>query len=272
MTMNSASGSLRTAAKKAVVNEDRHFVTALARGLEVLACFPSGESQLGNQELAERCKLPKSTVSRLTMTLTRLGYLIQVPDTGRYRLGMATLALGTAMMSRMDVRQIARPLMQELAAFAGASVSLGTRDRLSMIYVEHCRAQTTLTVSTDVGSRFPFATSAMGRAYLATVEEEERSAIVLALRAQGEGDWPGIQAAIERATQDHDQLGVTCSFGDWQKDVNGIGRAFRPGGGLPRMAISCTGPSSRLSRDFLLDKVRPRLIELTQRVEALLPR
>jgi len=97
---------------------DRHFVTALARGLEVLACFTSGEVQLGNQQLAERCKLPKSTVSRLTMTLTRLGYLIQVPDTGRYRLGMATLALGTAMMSRLDVRQVARPLMQELAAFA----------------------------------------------------------------------------------------------------------------------------------------------------------
>ena len=129
----------RSSQSQKPTKEDRHFVTALARGLQVLACFRSGDSQLGNQELAERCGLPKSTVSRLTMTLTRLGYLIQTPDTGRYRLGMATLSLGSAMLSRLDLRQVARPLMQELAAFSGASVSLGARDRLSMIYIEHCR-------------------------------------------------------------------------------------------------------------------------------------
>lgn len=252
-------------------SDDRHFVTALARGLEVLACFPSGEAQLGNQQLAAACKLPKSTVSRLTMTLTRLGYLIQVPDTGRYRLGMATLALGTAMMSRLNVRQVARPLMQELAAFAGASVSLGVRERLSIIYIEHCRAQTALAVSSDVGSRFPLATSAMGRAYLAVAEDTERAGILLALRAQGGDDWASTLAGIEKAAQDHRKLGVTCSFGDWHSDVNGIGRAFNPGGGLPPMAISCTGPASRLMKDFLLQEVRPRLIDITQRIEATLP-
>ena len=95
--------------------EDRHFVTALARGLEVLSCFRSGDKALGNQEIAQRCRLPKSTVSRLTSTLTKLGYLIQVEESGKYRLGTATLSLGSAMLARLDVRQIARPMMQELA-------------------------------------------------------------------------------------------------------------------------------------------------------------
>ena len=95
--------------------EDRHFVTALARGLQVLACFRSDDKALGNLEIAERCELPKSTVSRLTGTLTRLGYLYQVKASGKYRLGSATLSLGTTMLRRLDVRQIARPLMQELA-------------------------------------------------------------------------------------------------------------------------------------------------------------
>ncbi|MGE8488690.1 MAG: helix-turn-helix domain-containing protein, partial [Paraburkholderia nemoris] len=62
--------------------DDRHFVTALARGLEVLACFRSGDKSLSNQELALRCKLPKSTVSRLTHTLTLLGYLIHLKESG----------------------------------------------------------------------------------------------------------------------------------------------------------------------------------------------
>ena len=252
--------------------EDRHFVTALARGLQVLACFRSGDSQLGNQELAERCGLPKSTVSRLTMTLTRLGYLIQMPDTGRYRLGMATLSLGSAMLSRLDLRQVARPLMQELAAFSGASVSLGARERLSMIYIEHCRGPAALTLSMDVGARIPLATSAMGRAYLAVIDEAQRGEILAQVQQHDAAAWPKLRAGIERAVKDHAKLGVTCSFGDWQKDVNGIARAFQPGGGLPPMAISCGGAASGLSKDFLLGEVRPRLIELTQRLEATLPR
>lgn len=262
----------RPAPAPAAAKEDRHFVTALARGLQVLACFRTGEAQLGNQELAERCRLPKSTVSRLTMTLTRLGYLIHVPDTGRYRLGMATLSLGSAMLSRLDVRQVARPLMQELAAFSGASVSLGARDRYSMIYIEHCRGPSALTLSMDVGARIPLATSAIGRAYLAVITEAERREVMAQVEEHDESAWPKVRAGIERAVKDHAKLGVTCSFGDWQKDVNGIARAFDPGGGLPPMALSCGGPATSLTKEFLLQEVRPRLIELTTRLEVALPR
>ena len=52
--------------KPPVIKTDRHFVTALARGLEVLASFRHGDRMLGNQELSKRCGLAKSTVSRLT--------------------------------------------------------------------------------------------------------------------------------------------------------------------------------------------------------------
>ena len=159
------------AVEKAAGKEDRHFVTALARGLSVLSCFSSGEKMLGNLDIAKRCKLPKSTVSRLTYTLTRLGYLVSVDETGKYRLGTSTLALGSAMLARLDVRDLARPLMQELADFSRSMVSLGSRDRLSMIYVGNARSSAALTLSLDIGSRIPIATTAMGRAYLAMIPE-----------------------------------------------------------------------------------------------------
>jgi DNA-binding IclR family transcriptional regulator len=252
--------------------EDRHFVTALARGLQVLACFRSGDTQLGNQELAALCALPKSTVSRLTGTLVRLGYLIQVPDSGRYRLGIATLALGSAMLSRLDLRQLARPLMQDLAAFSGASVSLGARDRFSMIYVEHARGPGALTLSMDVGARIPLATSAIGRAHLAALGDDERQAVLAELKAHDKAAWPQLKAGIDRALADHARLGITCSFGDWQKDVNGIACALHPGGGLPPMAISVGGPASSLGRERLLKDIRPRLLDMARRLEASLPR
>ena len=252
--------------------DDRQFVTALARGLEVLSSFRARDKALGNLDIAQRCKLPKSTVSRLTYTLTRLGYLTLDEDSGKYRLGTATLSLGSTVLARMDIRQIARPLMQELADASKAMVSLGTRDRLSLIYVENCRSASALTLSLDVGSRIPIATTAMGRAYLAVAGERERASIFEDLAALDERAWPALKRAINSALDDYQTLGVACSFGDWQPDVNAIAVGINPGGGMPLMAINCGGPAFQLSPDLLLQDVRPRLIALARQLESLVTR
>ena len=237
---------------------DRHFVTALARGLEILACFRHGDRMLGNQDLARRCRLPKSTVSRLTHTLTRLGYLVYVAESAKYSLGTATLSLGSAMLARLDIRKFAHPLMQRLAESSQCMVSLGTRDRLSMLYVDAVRGSSAVTLSLDMGARIQIATSAMGRAYLTAVSIQERGEILDRLHeVVPAARWPALAGGVERALQDIRELGVCASFGDWQKDVNAIAAPVRPGGGLPPMAINCGAPAYIASREFLLDKVRP---------------
>lgn len=250
------------------IKEDRHFVTALSRGLEVLACFKSGQKLLGNMEIAQRCHLPKSTVSRLTYTLTKLGYLSYVEEFSKYRLGSATLALGSSMLSNLDIRMIARPLMQELADYSQAMVSLASRDRLSMIYIENARSSSALTLSLDVGSRIPLATSAIGRAYLAIASEAERNSVYQDLREAEPKHAAKIIQAIEKSIHEYQELGCACSFGDWQKDVNAIAVPFRPGNGMPIMSINCGGPAFNLSPEFLLEKVRPKLLVLVQRLQS----
>jgi DNA-binding IclR family transcriptional regulator len=249
------------------IKEDRHFVTALARGLELLACFRSGDKLLGNQELAERSKLPKSTVSRLTYTLTKLGYLQYDEHLGKYRLGTATLALGSAMLSKLDIRQLARPMMLELANFSNAMVSLGMRDRLSMIYVENCRSQAALTLSLDVGARIPIATTAMGRAYLAAAPERERNEIFERVRELDEVAWPDIRDKAQRSIDQYQELGCCTSFGEWQPDVNAIAVAFRSSEGGALLSINCGGPAFNLSPEFLLQEVRPRLLEIVRQLQ-----
>jgi DNA-binding IclR family transcriptional regulator len=249
---------------------DRHFVTALARGLEVLSAFRSRDRLLGNQELARRSGLPKSTISRLTYTLTRLGYLEHAQDASGaagYRLGSAVLALGSTMLARMDMRAVARPLMQELADQSQAMVSLGMRDRLSMIYVENCRSESALTLSLDVGSRIPVATTAMGRAYLAACSPSERGDLLKRVQEKQPEQWPQIAEGVERALEEHDRLGCCTSFGGWQKDVNAVAIAFRPPTGRSIMAINCGGPSFKLAPEFLLGEVRPHLLELRERLQ-----
>ena len=242
-------------------------MTALARGLDVLACFRSGDALLGNGELAERCGLPKSTVSRLAQTLARLGYLRHVDDVAKYRLGGSTLALGSAMLSGMAIRQLARPMMQEVADFSQAVVALGVRVGLGIIYIEVCRNNAALTLTLDVGSRLPLATTAIGRAYLAAANEEEQQDLLKQLRADDESTWPRRKRALEAAFEQHRKTGCCSSFGEWQPDVNGVAIGFHPAGGLPAMALNCGGPSFRLSRDFLLGEVRPRLASVVRRLE-----
>lgn len=247
--------------------DDRHFVTALARGLEVLACFRSGDGTLSNQEIAQQCRLPKSTVSRLTSTLTRLGYLTIDESSGKYQLGIATLALGVGMLAKLDIRQMARPLMQEVADFAQGSVTLAVRDRLSMLYIENCRSRSALTLSLDVGSRVPIATSAIGRAYLAEATDSERREIIDRISELDPQTGEAILKGLEQALRDYDRYGCACSFQDWNPNVNAVAIGLRLGGRFPLMALNCGGPAFQLSPDFLLKEVKPRLDDIANRLK-----
>jgi DNA-binding IclR family transcriptional regulator len=251
--------------------EDRHFVTALARGLDVLSVYRPHDGVLGNMELARRSALPKSTVSRLTYTLTKLGYLEQAADgaggTG-YRLGSRVLALGSTLLQRLDVRALARPLMQELADRSRAMVALGTPDRKSMIYIETCRGEATVTLRLNVGSCIPMASTAMGRAHLAICSEGERAELMRRFRESDPLRWPAVEQGILSALDMHRRHGCCTSFAEWQSDVNAIAVAFRIAG-QPPMAISCGGLARKLSAQYLLEDVRPAMLKVVERLERL---
>lgn len=251
--------------------KDRQFVTALARGLEVLRSFTPREGFLGNQEIAARTGLPKPTVSRLAYTLTKLGYLSYSERLGKYQLGTGVLALGYSALANMGVRQVARPFMQELAEHAGVATSLGSRDRLNMVYVEHCYPSATVTLRLDVGSQIPIATTAMGRALLAALPESERQYLLDHIANRDRERWPRLKPGIEQALKDYRRYGFTLSIGDWQPDVYAVGVPIIPPDGNI-LAFNCGGPSFLLDRDKLIRDVGPRLVNLARNVEAALRR
>ena len=89
-------------------------------------------------------------------------------------------------------------------------------------------------------------------------------------QARNAATWPDLQRQVEQAQHDYRTLGVATSFGEWQKNVNAIARALDPGGGLPPMVLNCGGPSFKLTPEYLLQEVRPRLIDVVARIEGLL--
>src|SRR5580692_2272057 len=174
------------------VATDRSFVVALSRGLDVLRAFRPNDGMLGNQEIAARTNLPKPTVSRLTYTLTKLGYLTPVPRFEKYQLAPAAMALGYAALANLGVRHLSEPFREEVMR------EVGGRDRTSMIYFGQSRGMT-LGVQLDVGSRIPIATTAMGRAYVWALPEEERASLLRELRDRYGSRWPRMREGIERA-------------------------------------------------------------------------
>src|SRR5256885_7177377 len=99
------------------------------------------------------------------------------------------------MLSGMGIRLLARPMMQEVADFSQAVVALGLRVGLGIIYIEVCRNQAAMSLSLDVGSRLPLATTAIGRAYIAGCSQAEREEILHQLRASDEASWPRLKRA-----------------------------------------------------------------------------
>jgi DNA-binding IclR family transcriptional regulator len=247
---------------------DRNFVTALARGLDVLRCFSRNVAALGPTEVAQKSGLPKSTVTRLIHTLTKLDYLTYIQDSGKYRLGPAMLMLNTVPREQIDVREIARPLMQELASATGAQVALGVRDQLSILYLESFRGQSLVTLNLGIGSRIPLAITAGGRAYLAGLPSNERADLLERIRRLDEHAWLTIEPRIEAALKEYAETGCCSSIGDWVRQVNGIAAPLAPGLAAPPMVISIAGVADLYPAEKMYTEMRPKLLNLVRTIEA----
>jgi DNA-binding IclR family transcriptional regulator len=246
---------------------DRQFVTALARGLEVLRAFEPQNGPLGNQEIAARTGLPKPTISRITHTLTELGYLEHLPRLAKYRIGLSVLALGHACIGAAALRTVAHPHMQELASYANAAVALGGRDRLSMIYLDVCRGSHTAAFTLDAGARVPIERTAMGYAYLWALPSAERQFLLNAICDSTGPQWSTVKRQLFTAFKALDRTGFCIAQGTYERSLNGVGAPLTLQNGGELRAVSCSGPAYQLTAKRLQDDVGPRLLAMAHQVQ-----
>src|ERR1700723_1075168 len=267
-TRSAARQAMKRPGKKAAT--DRSFVVAFSRGLDVLRAFRPNDGLLGNQEIAARTNLPKPTVSRLTYTLTRLGYLTPLPRFEKYQLAPSAMALGYAALANLGVRHLSEPYREEVMRETGGAVAVGGRDRLSMIYFGQSRNGLTLGVQLDVGSRIPIATTAMGRAYIWALPGDERATLLRELREHYGSRWPKLRDGIERAGETVAKHGFAISAGDWHDDIHAVGVALKLNDGTGPYAFNCGAPAFRFTEDRRRNDIGPRLMAMAKNLEALL--
>ena len=252
---------------------DRQFATTLSRGLQVLAGFTAAEPILTNKDIAERTGLPRPTVSRLTYTLTRMGYLQHHPHLGKYgkyELGSAVLSLAYPLLANLSVRQVARLPMKELADYARGWVSLGIRERLSMVYIETARSHGLRNFKRDIGQTFPIANSAMGRAYLAALPAREREAMINQLQVKTPELWNAYSAQVERSLQDYIERGFCLGQGDYDPNTHTVAVPMRRPGLNQVMVFNCAVRVENLVPGALEADLGPRLAQMVRSIEGAL--
>jgi DNA-binding IclR family transcriptional regulator len=179
------------------------------------------------------------------------------------------MALGYAALANLGVRHLSEPYREELMRETGGAVAVGGRDRLSMIYFGQSRGMT-IGVQLDVGSRIPIATTAMGRAYLWALGEEERNALLRDLREYYGARWAKMRDGVELAGETMAKYGFVISAGEWHDDIAAVGVALKLNDGTGPYAFNCGAPAFRFTEDRLRNDIGPRLVAMVKNIEAAL--
>ena len=244
------------------------FATTLARGLSLVEAFGPDDVWLGNAELARRTGLSKPTVSRLSATLIELGYLTRNVD-GTFRPGVRLLALAYPVLRGLTIRQVARPLMMEVAREVRGAVSIGTLDRLSLVYIETARSADPHPLSPDVGNHAPLVQSAIGRALLAQLDETTRKQVLERARLESPALWKIHHAKVAASLQDCARQGFCLSFGDHNPNIHAVGVPLLTLADGTALALNCGIPAYRLGPGQLEHDVAPRAVALAAGIRAL---
>jgi DNA-binding IclR family transcriptional regulator len=240
---------------------DRSFVAAVSRGIDVMTVFEGADVWLGNAEIAAASGLAKTTVSRITSTLTQLGYLRYSRSRRQYRLGVAVLSLGFSALADLDVRRLARGPMQDLANTFSGAVGLFARDGYEVMQLESCHSVTSvLSLRLNEGQGVPLLDTAFGQALLWGLPEAERSSVLRQLES-GAGPQPiGIRQMLGHAFSSLRSDGFCITYGRWQRDVNTIGVPLAPRGFGQPLALGFTCLVGRPGRTVLQARIAPRLV------------
>jgi DNA-binding IclR family transcriptional regulator len=149
------------------VQEAGRPVAAVERAVALLDVLADGSGPRGVNELARALGVNASTASRLLGTLARSGLVERDPGSGRYRLGLRLAYWGSAAVAGRDLRELARPLLTELAATSGETATLSLAAGTEAVTADHVASSQTVLSQARVGRASVGHATAVGKVLLA---------------------------------------------------------------------------------------------------------
>ena len=155
-----------------------YFAPSVKRAFEILKLVSTSKDGVGISEIARGLDIAKSTVHGMTSALEEVGVVLRDPVTKRYTLGFTLFELGKNAYSQIDLKDLARPVAEELMERTNASVFLGVLNGDHVTVLDVVVPRTELKITAPIGTTLPLLAGAVGKVFLSRVDEEEVRRII----------------------------------------------------------------------------------------------
>jgi DNA-binding IclR family transcriptional regulator len=227
----------------------RYNITALHRGLKLLALVGEAQKPLAAGEIARLSNLHASTVHRFLVNLESAGFLRREDSTGRYQLGPACVSLGRAALDRLDVHRVSLPHLQELNRLTRETVHLTVRQDLTAVYVEKLESPEPLRIFSQVGAAVPLHCTGVGKVLLAYAKVEDLKTLLprLVLTRSTPNSITSLQE-LEAELSRVRRQGYAMDMEEYENHIRCIAAPLWDHAGQVKAAFSVTGPATRMTR------------------------
>lgn len=227
-------------AKKGANNQG---VQVIARAADILRVLKNDNEGLSLGRIAERVSLPRSTVQRIINALLAERLVMAASAEGGLRLGPEIQALAAA--GRINVAELIHPFLTDLAKETGETVDLSIFRDDHVLFVDQVVGSQRLRTVSAVGEAFPMTTTAIGKASLALLNEEE-AATIAARELRQSGDAAKTLSQVIAELEDIRVSGVALDLDEHTDGISAVAMAFRDPAGMI-YSISVPVPSHRFA-------------------------
>jgi DNA-binding IclR family transcriptional regulator len=153
----------------------KYLAPSVKKAFDILKLISSSREGMGLNEIARALNIAKSTAHGITSVLEDVGAVTRDTSTKRYELGLTLFELGRQAYSQIDLREIAKPVMEELMEKVQETVFLGslTGDRKSILVLEVVECRHDFKITFSVGSTLPIFAAAPGKVLLSFMDKDE---------------------------------------------------------------------------------------------------
>ena len=245
-------------------------IQVVSRAFDVLRCFEGHEARLGNLEISSRCGLPRSTVSRLTHTLTRMGQLVYLPNDQKYRIGPSAVAMSTSLLRGLQLRNLIRLRLQDVADDVPGTIGFVVPDRFHLVYLEYARAPHALGLHSSTGSRIAMTRTAAGHAYTAALDEPIGDALMAEIERDVPAEAPILRERLAGNRIALRERGYVTACGLWSPHINGIAAPLWSPQYQTYVVVTIGVLAAMYDDARLRREIAPRLLALTRDLQRLI--
>lgn len=238
----------------------------LVKGLSIIELLAHSERPLGLTDIANELDLAKSNVHRLLQALTEAKYIVRDERTSRYTASIKLWELGSAVLSKLDLRLHAEHVMDRLLAETRETVHLSILDGDEVVYVHKLDSPNPVRAYTQIGGRAKAHCVATGKAILASRPPAVLERIAQSLTPRTTASLTDPKKFLQEMSRIRTQ-GFAVNRGEWNENVYGIASPVTDVSGQVVAALGLSGPKERF-KPAQIKLFAPLIVEAAAQVSS----